>query len=148
MTADSEKEGRTKIKEYFTRQIAFTKDRMNEYESKFQTTDSRNESTAVKAFYASVHITCIQHIETLTILDGIVDSLFVLMDAVGGKMLKLDKTVQNIAEKTGVDISNVQTDVKELKETVGPNVKAVIDLFANLQKEEERRKKNGEKMIV
>ncbi len=148
MTTDSKKEARAKIKRYLTERIATTKERMNDYDLKIQTADSRNETQTMKVYYASAHIGCIQHYETLKILDVLLDSLLDLSEKTRAKILNLDKTVQNIAEKTGVDISTVQTDIKELKETVGPNVKAVIQLFANLQKEEERRKKSRETMIV
>jgi hypothetical protein len=148
MTLDSEKEGREKVKGYFNGKIASTKERINEYQLKAQTTESRNESPAMKAFYVSTYIASSQYVETLEILGGLIDTLFDLNDDIRAKISKLDKNVQNIAEKTGVDISNVKTEIKDLQETVGPNIKAVIQLFANLQKEEEKRKKNGEGMVV
>lgn len=148
MTTDSEKEGRAEVKRLFATSIAYATELANDNKLKAQTTDSRNESTAMKAFYASGSITYSLHVETLKLLSALIDSLFDFSDKINAKISNLDKTVQNIAEQTGVDITNVQTDIKELKETVGPNVKAVIQLFANLQKEEEKRKKNGETMIV
>jgi Mg2+ and Co2+ transporter CorA len=148
MTTDSEKEGRAEMKRLFATGIATTTELANDYKMKAQTTNSRNESTTMKAFYASVHIACSQHVETLKLFDALIDSLFDFTDKIKAKIANLDKTVQNIADQTGVDITNVQKDITELKETVGPNVKAVIQLFANLQKEQDRRKKNGETMIV
>ena len=148
MTTDSEKESRAEMKRLFAATIATTTDLANDYKLKAETTASRNESTTMKAFYASTHIACSQHVDTLKLLGALVDSLLGFSDKVNAKISDLDKTVQNIAEQTGVKITNAQKDITELKETVGPNVKAVIQLFANLQKEEERRKKNGETMIV
>lgn len=148
MTLDSEKRGREKIKEIFKGKIARAKERTNEYDLKAQTTESRNESTTMKAYYVSAYLASSQHVETLELLDYFMDTLFDLKDGLRTKIWKLDKSVQNIAEKTGVDISNVKTEIKDLQETIGPNVKAVIQLFANLQKEEERRKKNGVVMVV
>ena len=148
MTTDSEKEGRETVKEYFNRKIASTKEIVNEYKLKSQTVESRNESTAMKAFYASIHISCIQHVETLEILGALVNSLFDFSSDLRARISNLDKTIRNIAEKTGVNISDAKKDIKDLQETIGPNIKAVIQVFANLQKEEERRKKNGDVMIV
>lgn len=148
MTFNSEKRGREKIKEIFKGKIARAKERTNEYDLKAQTTESRNESTTMKAYYVSAYLASSQHVETLELLDYFMDTLFDLKDGLRTKIWKLDKSVQNIAEKTGVDISNVKTEIKDLQETIGPNVKAVIQLFANLQKEEERRKKNGVVMVV
>jgi len=148
MTSDSEKEGREIVKDYFARKIAFNKEQLYEYELKSKTANDRNESPAMKAFYVSTHISCIQHVETLEILGGLIDTLFDLSSDLRVKISNLDKTIQSIAEKTGVNISNAKKDIQDLQETIGPNIKAVIQLFANLQKEDERRKKNGEVMIV
>jgi len=144
MTSDSEKEGRRTVKEYFTRKIAFTTDLMNEYKLKSQTVESRNESTAMKAFYASVHFTCNQHIETLEILDGFIGSLFAVNDEIRAKILNLDKIVQNIAEKTGVDLSEMKTQVAEIKGAVeGP----IYRYVKTQQDTEEKRKKLEDELL-
>jgi hypothetical protein len=144
MTSDSVKEGRAEVKRYFALKIAFAEERIKHYKLQLETADSRGDSTAMRAFYTSAIISGSQYFETMDLLDGLTAIVYDLNDGIR----KLDKTVQNIAEKTGVDISNVKADVDELKETVGPKINAVIQLLANLQKEEERRKKNGEPMLV
>jgi hypothetical protein len=148
MTLDSEKTPREKIKEIFKEKIAYAKEQTNQYYMKGQTTETRNESVAIKAFYVSAQFASSQHVETLELIGFLMDTIIDLNGDLRTKVWNLEKNVQNIADKTGVDISNVKTEIKDLQEAIGPNVKAVIQLFANLQKEEEKRKKNGETMIV
>jgi hypothetical protein len=71
-----------------------------------------------------------------------------LEDELNTKISDLNRTVQIIAKKTNVDMSSVKTDVDEIKGILVPWIKRTAKFFASLQEEEERRKKNGEGMIV
>jgi hypothetical protein len=144
MTTDSEKEGRKTVKEHFNRKIASTKDLMNEYKSLSQTVESRNESTAMKAFYASVYIASLQHVETLEFLDGLVDSLFDLNHEIRAKILSLDETVRNSAENTGADLSTMKTEFANMQEAIAAPIYKYIK---TQQADEEGKKKTREELL-
>jgi hypothetical protein len=67
---------------------------------------------------------------------------------VSERLIQLEKSVEKIAAKTGVDISSLQTEVVDLKETILPATKRMVDLFDKLDKETKQKKNNGDVMVV
>ena len=64
------------------------------------------------------------------------------------RVIQLEESVDKIAEKTGVDISTLKTEVVDLKETILPATKRMVDLLDKATTEEKHRKKNGDVMVV
>jgi hypothetical protein len=67
---------------------------------------------------------------------------------VTAKIARIDSALEDLAKKTNTDISGVKGAVNDLEKTVLPSVKKIVQLFDNLKETEDRRKKNGESMIV
>ena len=139
MTPNPEKTINEKIKEMFMGKIAGQDKKAEEYYSKALTTESRNESVTVKAFYASAYLASYQHAETLRLFDSFVDSLRCLNEGLEARIWNLDKRIQNIAEETGIDVSGMKKEVVDLKEFLKSKIFA--DVVAALKKSDEEEKK-------
>ncbi len=77
--------------------------------------------------------------------------LYGYVDKLNHAVLSLNDTMQRNQGKTSKELaafSKLDKDVEQLKDITGPKITAVIQFFANLQKETEQRKKNGEGMVV
>lgn len=139
---------RQEVLERFVEEITTNKIHREEADRNMEVASARSQSASVRGLWNLAYIVYDKHEETLMITKAIFEVVFAIFDGYSERIAKIEKEMQTIAENTGTDISKVKTDVDQLKETVGPKVNAVIQLFANLQKEEERKKKNGEKMVV
>lgn len=83
-------------------------------------------------------------VEAFQIMDVITENMF----SVNAKIAQIDIALEDLSKKTNTDISNVKVAVGDLEKTILPNLKALVQLFDNLKKAEDQRKKNGEDMIV
>lgn len=61
---------------------------------------------------------------------------------------RLNKNLNLLAKKSKIDILSVMKNVSDLEKTILPAVKGMVNFFDGNKKEEEKRKKNGESMIV
>lgn len=134
-------------KKYFTERIAVARVRASEHEYLMKNT-SRSTMPSMRNIFAIGVIMEEHYAEIMELLNGVMDAVFSLNDEFEKKSSELEKAIECISEKTGVDLSSLKTDVDAIKETVGPRISAVIQLFADLKKNEEKRKANEGKSIV
>lgn len=81
-------------------------------------------------------------------LKSLYDIAFSLDDSIASRLTKIETDIISIGKKTGTDISAIKQDVTDFNQNVLPSVKAIVNLLDELQKENKRREKNGESMIV
>ena len=79
-----------------------------------------------------------------SLLDVLFSSVFSLDDELSFQIEKLEAVIRANGDKA--EATTKEVDV--LKETIAPKIRAMVDLFDNLKKSDERRQKAGEDMIV
>jgi len=61
---------------------------------------------------------------------------------------KVQLNIELVAKKTDVDLSTIGNDVGELKDVILPKLKGIAELIDRKKLEDERRKRNGDEMVV
>ena len=144
----ADKKQRKELLESFVEQIATNKTLREQFKYKLRETSAEHRSPSLKSFWTLAHVVYNDYEDTLAITKTLFEIVFAMYDDYSERITKIEKEIQSIAENTGTNLSKVKTDVDQLKETVGPKINAVIQPFANLQKEEERKKRSGADMLV
>lgn len=129
-------------KKYFTEKIAEAKEQINTYKHRMEEVKGKKIVPTYEALLATGGLLQLQYVDILEMLGSITDEVIDLEIDFAKKTDNLDKAVQEIGEKTGVDISKLNTEVGSLKETIGPRVGALIQLLSELKEEQDKRKPN------
>lgn len=146
----SDRKLREEARKYFIQQLAFYEELIKNAANGVKKGIQYQSESEKKTWYLDYFMR-VQHAKTLQIFQGLFEAIFEMYDDYSMKLTQIEKNIQSIGEKAGVDFSKMKTDVEQLKETVGPKVNALIQLLAKLRKEEKKRKrkqKNGEFMLV
>lgn len=143
----ADKKGRQELLDSFIEKIAEIRVRAEEAHH-LRETSSQHQAASIKGLWALAYIAHNDREEMLTVTKTLFEVTFAMFDDYSEKITTIEKEIQAIAEKSGTNLSKMQTDVEQLKETLGPKVNAVIQLLANLQKSEERRKTGEAGMVV
>ena len=107
-----------------------------------------NISPNMKAHFASMYISQSHYIETLHTFVTYAETIIEMYQNVSKAMQALEKQVDEIAGKTGVDLSTLKEEVGELKQVMLPAAKGMVNLVDELDEYKQQRAKNGETMVV
>lgn len=113
-----------------------------------QDTARTDGSPNMKAHFAAMYLNQFHYVNTVETFFTFAESIIEIYQNTCAAMQTLEKQIDEIAGKTGVDISSLKQEVGELKQVMLPAAKGMLNLIDGLDEYKEQRAKNGEKMVV
>jgi type IV secretory pathway VirB4 component len=152
MTANSENDEKIDLdntkdveeaKKEFEEKIAYNKRWMDDFK-KLADSAKPGYVTTTRQFYSLASLVYINHLETLEALKSYFSGFVDLNKELREKTEKLEKEIQYISKNTGVDLSEMKTQVAKIKEAV----EAPIYKYVKTQQEnEEKRRKLEDELL-
>jgi hypothetical protein len=128
-------------KRRYIEDIGAAKSRLEEYKCRGDDPAIKHQVPSMQAHFATLYVMQSHHIEMLEAVYDFLEGFVELNNQLAVVLQLLDKQVQEISEKTGIDLSQIKSEMAQVKETVN----APIYKYLKEQKEaEEKIRKSGE----
>lgn len=125
----------------YLEQIGAAKSRAEKYKLWGDDPATEHKVPSMQAHYAILYLTQRHHIQMLESVYGLAEAFVEINKQLAVVLQSLDKQVQEISEKTGIDLSQIKNDIAQVKE----EVKAPIYKYLKEKEEwEEKIRKSGE----
>jgi hypothetical protein len=118
--------------------VCAEKSRLAEYQYKQQNADNYM-SPSMKAHYAVLAIQQSHYVDMLETFYDLAESLIVMHKQIGSALDSLQRQIEEISHKTGVDISTVSTKIDELHTTFSSKkIDSIASFLDSMKKTSER----------
>jgi hypothetical protein len=126
---------------FYIEAIGAEKAHLNEYTYKQNNPVATHQTPSMKAHFATLALMEYHHIDMLEKVYGVLEIFVEMSKQLAVTLQSLDSQIQEISEKTGVDLSRIKSEMAQVRETVN----APIYKYLKEQKEgEEKIRKSGE----
>jgi hypothetical protein len=140
----ADKNLRQKVSDFLVQEIATNKAHREQIKKCMQEDSAHLSSASLNGLWSLAYIVYDNNEDMLTTTQVLFESVFAIFDDYSERMVNIEKKIQTIADNTGVDLSEMKTQVAKIKEAV----EAPIYKYVKTQQEnEEKRKKLEDELL-